>query len=75
MCPVTGACIDLSRGDRKNLPLLLMSASLIGTRQKDYVSHGNGGTGQEGMLVRGLVCAPAARIVEHVCSPRAASRP
>jgi hypothetical protein len=47
--------IGLSRGDRNSLPLLLMSASLVGALQKDRVSHGNGGTGQEGMLVRGLV--------------------
>jgi len=47
--------IRLSSGGRNNLPVLLMSASLVSARQKDRVSHGNGGTDQEGMLVRGLV--------------------
>jgi hypothetical protein len=32
----------------------LTSVSLVRARRTDEVSHGNGGTGKEGMLVRGL---------------------
>ena len=32
----------------------LMPASFVCAREQDHVSHGSDGTGQEGMLVRGL---------------------